>query len=102
MDLKHTSAQGRQRPKYAAALRYQAGTNRAPVVVAVGQGKLAETILRLATEAGVPNHVEPALAEILARCEPGSEIPEETYQLVASILAFIWRMDQRYGQRSNT
>lgn len=99
MDVKQTTPGRPKRPKYAAALRYRAGIDRAPVVVAAGRGEMAATILRLATEAGVPNHVEPALAEILARCEPGSEIPEETYQLVASILAFIWRLDQRFGER---
>jgi flagellar biosynthesis protein len=82
--------------KYAAALRYRPGIDRAPVVVASGKGELAALILQLAAAAGVPNHVEPALAEILAKLEPGSEIPETTYQLVASILAFIWRLDHKY------
>jgi flagellar biosynthesis protein len=86
------------KPKYAAALRYRPGIDRAPVVVASGRGELARLILQLATEAGVPNHVEPALAEILAKLEPGSEIPATTYQLVASILAFIWRLDRQYPQ----
>ncbi|MGD8400031.1 MAG: EscU/YscU/HrcU family type III secretion system export apparatus switch protein [Bacillota bacterium] len=84
------------KPKYAAALRYRSEVDRAPVVVASGRDEVAATILRLAEAAGVPNQVEPALAEILAKLEPGSEIPEETYQLVATIFAFIWRMDQRY------
>jgi flagellar biosynthesis protein len=85
-----------KKPKYAAALRYRPEIDQAPVVVAAGQGELATVILQLAEAAGVPNQVEPALAEILARLEPGSEIPEATYQLVASILAFIWRLDQKY------
>jgi flagellar biosynthesis protein len=85
-----------QKPKYAAALRYRPEINSAPVVVASGRDQIAAAILKLAEEAGVPNRVEPALAEILAKLEPGSEIPEATYQLVASILVFIWRMDQNY------
>jgi flagellar biosynthesis protein len=95
MDVDPKKASPRK-PKYAAALRYRPKIDRAPVVVAAGRDELAATILRLAEAAGVPNQVEPALAEILAKLEPGSEIPEETYRLVATVFAFIWRMDQRY------
>jgi flagellar biosynthesis protein len=99
MDVKAVKLNSKKGPKYAAALRYKPGIDQAPVVVAAGQGAIAETIIKLAEEAGVPNHIEPSLAKILSRLEPGTPIPEETYQLVASILAFIWRMDQKYHQR---
>lgn len=100
MDLKDKKRDQKE-PKYAAALRYQPGLDQAPIVVASGKGKIAETILRLANEAGVPNHIEPALAKILAKLEPGTPIPEETYQLVASILAFIWRLDRNYHPKQS-
>lgn len=98
MDLndKNSGKSGNREPKYAAALRYRPAVDPAPVVVASGKGKIAETILRLAAESGVPQHTEPALAKILAKLEPGTPIPEETYQIVANILAFIWRLDQKY------
>ncbi len=95
MDLKDKNS-GQMEPKYAAALRYRPGIDQSPIVVASGKGKIAETIIRLATEAGVPDHTEPDLAKILAKLEPGTPIPEETYQLVATILAFIWRLDKNY------
>jgi flagellar biosynthesis protein len=82
--------------KYAAALRYQSDRDQAPVVVAAGRGLIAETIIKLATEAGIPNYVEPGLARILSGMEPGTPIPRETYELVAKILTFIWNMDQKY------
>ncbi len=100
MDLKDKNV-GKREPKYAAALRYRPGVDSAPIVVASGKGKIAETILHLATEAGVPNHTEPALAKILAKLEPGTPIPEETYQLVATILAFIWRIDKSYHHQQS-
>lgn len=100
MDLKDKNSD-KIEPKYAAALRYRPGIDQAPMVVASGKGKIAETILRLAAEAGVPNHTEPTLAKILAKLEPGTPIPEETYQLVATILAFIWRMDQNYHHQKS-
>jgi flagellar biosynthesis protein len=96
MDVKSQQPSRPPKPKYAAALRYRPGIDSTPVVVASGRDRIAAAILKLAEEAGVPNRVEPALAEILAKLEPGSEIPEATYQLVASILAFIWQMDQKY------
>ncbi len=100
MDLKNRNSV-KTEPKYAAALRYRPGIDQAPIVVASGKGQIAETILRLATEAGVPNHTEPALAKILAKLEPGTPIPEETYQLVATILAFIWRLDRNYQPKQS-
>ena len=83
-------------PHYAAALKYRPGVDNAPIVVASGRGPIAAAIVKLAEEAGVPQHVEPALAKILASLDPGTPIPEETYQLVANILAFIWQMDRKY------
>lgn len=92
MDLKSE----KQQPNMAAALRYRPGQDKAPVVVASGKGEIARQIIRLAEEAGVPTHPEPALAQLLARLELGTAIPEETYQLVAAILAYIWSLDQAY------
>jgi flagellar biosynthesis protein len=96
MDVKSKHSTTPSDPKYAAALQYRPGKDQAPIVVASGKGRIAELILKLAAEAGVPNHVEPALAKILANLEPGTPIPEETYQIVASILVFIWRLDKKY------
>lgn len=100
MDVKSNQGKEKSEPKYAAALRYHKGVDQAPIVVAAGKGPIAEMIIKLAEEAGVPNHVEPVLAKILAKLEPGSAIPEETYQLVASILAFIWRLDKNFHSKS--
>ena len=100
MDVKANHPGNKNELKYAAALRYQPGVDQSPVVVAAGRGKIAEIIIKLAEEAGIPNHVEPALAKILAKLEPGTPIPEETYQLVAQILAFIWQMDKNYHKKS--
>lgn len=101
MDIKSKKPPPKPGPKYAAALRYRPGQDQAPIVVASGKGQIAETILKLAEESGVPNHIEPGLAKILAGLEPGTPIPEETYQLVASILAFIWRLDKQYTSGSS-
>lgn len=89
-------------PRYAAALRYRPEVDQVPVVVASGQGDIAALILKLAEEAGVPTRAEPDLAKVLAKLEPGTPIPEETYRLVAGILAFIWSIDQSYHNNRGT
>ncbi|HBE77719.1 MAG TPA: hypothetical protein DDW65_08020 [Firmicutes bacterium] len=97
MDVKSDSKQ--EKLKYAAAIRYRSGIDASPVVLAAGRGKIAETIIKLADEAGIPNHIEPALAKVLSELEPGTPIPEDTYQLVAQILAFIWSLDKNYHKK---
>jgi len=80
------------RPK-AASLAYRPGTDRAPRVTASGRGKVAERIVEVARQAGIPIRHDPALAEILSRLDPGEEIPPETYRAVAEVLAFLYRLD---------
>ncbi|MDX6563759.1 MAG: flagellar biosynthesis protein [Gaiellales bacterium] len=75
----------------AAALRYgkDAGAS-APLVVAAGQGLVADAIVAAAREAGVPIHEDRLLAEALAALELGGEIPPELYQAVAETLVWAY------------
>lgn len=73
-------------PSAAIALYYD-GHN-APNITAKGQGALAEEILRLAEEHGVPIHEDAALAQLLLKIPLGEEIPEALYVAVAEVLAF--------------
>ena len=81
----------RERPERAIALKYT-GTG-APQVAASGQGHVAERILALAEEAGVPVRRDPALAAALSSLELGKEIPEELYMAVAEILAWAYQLN---------
>lgn len=76
----------------AAALAYTPGEDAAPRVVASGQGKVAEKILALAREHGIPIHEDSALASALAAVNPGDEIPPELYTVVAAVLVYIYRV----------
>ena len=84
-------AEERPRRK-AAALQYKLG-DRAPEVVATGQGIIAEQIIAAATEAGVPVREDPALAAALAALDLGAEVPEVLYRAVAEALAWAYRLD---------
>ena len=88
----------------AAAISYDMEKDRAPKVMASGQGLIAEKIIELAREAGIPLQEDPALAEILSKIDPGESIPPETYRAVAEILVFIYKLDndkalERFGKK---
>jgi len=80
----------------AVALRYEAKTMEAPVLVAKGADYLAEKIVSIARSYGVPIVRRPELARtIYATVQPGSAIPEGLYVAVAQVLAMIYRLRQR-------
>jgi FlhB-like protein len=74
----------------ACALRYQEGEDDAPVVVASGEGELAEQIVRAARSFGVPIVRDVPLARALLELQIGDAIPEELYEAVAEILRDAW------------
>ena len=80
---------------FAVALRYDASKS-APEVVAKGADLVAKRIRELAAESGVPVISDPPLARSLhASVEVGHLIPEELYQAVAQLLAFVYRTARR-------
>jgi flagellar biosynthetic protein FlhB len=79
--------------EYAVALRYKAGEDRAPKVVAKGRGVVAERIRELARQNGVPILAQPPLARLLHKVVPeGREIPSNVYHAVAEVLAYVFRL----------
>ena len=84
--------------KFAAALKYDG--QGAPVLVAKGQGMMAEKILALAKQSGVPSRQDADLAALLAALEINSAIPEELYEACAKLLAAIWIARQQAGQNN--
>ncbi|EEG78723.1 EscU/YscU/HrcU family type III secretion system export apparatus switch protein [Dethiobacter alkaliphilus] len=82
-----------KKPLKAVALQYQEEKDDAPRVVARGAGKIAEQILLLAQEHGVPVKQSKVLAETLSLVEPGDEIPEGLYLAVAQIMSEVLAVD---------
>jgi flagellar biosynthesis protein len=83
----------KDKDKKAIAVKYERGRDAAPKVTAKGRGAVAEKILALAREHGVPIEKDSTLIEALYRLDLNEEIPEELYQVVAELLAFIYRMN---------
>jgi flagellar biosynthetic protein FlhB len=80
---------------YAVALLYD-GSKPAPEVIAKGQDLVAAQIRRIAEEHDVPIVPDPPLARSLhASVEVGQQIPEELFQAVAAVLAFVYRVARR-------
>jgi flagellar biosynthetic protein FlhB len=80
---------------FSVALRYD-GANLAPVVVAKGADRIALKIRETARDAGVTVVPDPPLARSLyASVEVGQMIPEELYEAVAQLLAYVYKVAGR-------
>ncbi len=77
----------------AAALRYEAGADPAPRVVAKGRGAIAEEIIRRAQDGGVPIHESRELAAALMQFELDQQIPPALYVAVAEVLAWAYQLE---------
>lgn len=78
---------------FAVAIKYDAETSKAPVVLAKGEDYLAQKIKEAARE----HHIEivenkPLARMLYANVDIGQEIPPELYQAVAEILAMVYNM----------
>jgi len=74
----------------AVALQYDGES--APRVTASGHDAVAEQIIALAREHGIPMQENAPLAGLLSRVEPGEEIPEALYLAVAQVIAFAYHL----------
>ena len=74
--------------KKAVALSYDEKKNAAPVIVASGMGYLAEKMVELAQECGVPVYEDNSLATMLEQLGLGAEIPDELYQAIVDIYVY--------------
>ncbi len=87
-----------QRPeqtrKKAVALRYDREKEDAPRITAAGKGLVAERIIAAARAHGITIYEDKDLTELLSRIELNDVIPTELYQVVAEVLAFIYRLNR--------
>lgn len=69
---------------------------KSPRVVATGRGAVAEQILAIAFEKGVPVREDSDLAQILAAVELDAEIPIDALAAVAEILSYVYRANRTW------
>ncbi|MCI8423658.1 MAG: type III secretion protein [Lawsonibacter sp.] len=101
---------GRRNPaKKAVALQYGPG-DAAPMVVASGMGYMAEKIVEVAADCGVPIYEDNSLATILTQLQLGQEVPEELYKAIVEIYVYFLHFDptarleaaEKQGQEGKT
>ncbi|MCI8914876.1 MAG: EscU/YscU/HrcU family type III secretion system export apparatus switch protein [Lawsonibacter sp.] len=73
------------------ALKYEG--EGAPVVVASGMGYLAERMVEVAAESGVPIYEDNSLATMLSQLALGQEIPDALYQAIVEIYVYFLNFD---------
>jgi len=86
--------------KVAAAIKYDPEKNVAPIILAKGKGSIAEEIIKIAEENDVPLYQDAALAKLLGSLELETEIPPEMYSVVAEVLAFVYKLEQKRKGKS--
>ena len=78
---------------YAVAIRYEPSEVDAPVVIAKGEGYLAQRIKDVARENSIHIVENKPLARMLYHnVDIGQVIPPELYQAVAEVLAFVYHL----------
>jgi flagellar biosynthesis protein len=88
--------------KLATVLKYDAEKDRAPRLTAKGRGVVAEKIIELALKHDIPIRKDPALVQILSKLDIDETIPQELYQVVAEVLAFVYRMNEERREASSS
>lgn len=83
--------------KKAVALRYDENRDVAPVIVASGLGYLAEKIVEIANENGVPVYEDNSLATVLTQLDLGTAIPEELYQAIVDIYTYFLKYTPKHS-----
>ena len=90
-------AEPRARAPIAIALDYKKAGNvdpkAGPRVAATGKGAVAEQILQIAFERGIPVREDADLAQILSTLEVDSVIPVDALAAVAEILSYLYRLN---------
>lgn len=81
----------------AVALKYD--EQNAPTVAAKGEQAIAQEIIDLALEHGVPLYENADLVQVLAQLELGEEIPEILYRVIAEIIAFAYYLQGKVPEQ---
>ena len=69
----------------AVALKYNADTDQAPVIIASGYGEVANKIINIAEQNGIPVYRDDSAASLMCMLDVGSTIPPELYEVIAAI-----------------
>ena len=83
--------------KKAVAIKYKPRESSTPSVVAKGAGEIADRIVKIAREHGIPVREDPDLVETLSKLDLDQEVPPELYHVIAEVLAWVYKINGKYG-----
>ncbi len=72
-----------------------------PVVVAKGEGKIATAIIQTGKNHHIHLHEDPNLMEQLSHLDIGDSIPQQLYQIIAEIIAFVYMLEGKTPEEFN-
>lgn len=93
----------KSRQEKAVALKYRADQDSAPVVIASGYGSVAEKIVDIAEQKGIPIFRDDSAASMMCMLEVGKTIPTELYEVVAAVYCQILNISKeiKNGKKNN-
>ena len=86
----------------AAALKYNMEEDTAPVVIASGYGPMAEKIIDIAEQKGIPVFKDDSAASLLCMLDVGTNIPVELYEVIAAIYGKLMEASAKTAGKSPT
>ncbi len=78
----------------AVALKYNPQSDMAPIIVASGYGYVAEKIIDIADQSGIPIYRDDTTANMLAMLEIGSNVPQELFEIIAAIYVDLMKLSR--------
>lgn len=92
----------KSKSKKAVALKYNTEQDMAPVVIASGYGEIAERMIDIAEQKGIPVYRDDSAASLMCMLDVGSNIPPELYELVALIYSQIVEVSSSIMEEAGT
>lgn len=86
----------------AVALKYNAETYKAPVIIASGYGEVANKIINIAEQNGIPVYRDDSAASLMCMLDVGSNIPPELYEVIAAIYCQLLKSTDELKKGKNT
>lgn len=84
--------------KKGVALGYS-GKNGVPEIIAQARGDLVEKLLCIARENDITIYKNADLTEALSVFKTGSIIPEHLFQAIAGVLAYCYRINEKFREK---
>jgi flagellar biosynthesis protein len=94
-----TEKNSNSKPLKVVALSYDSSQQAAPKVTAKGSGLIANSIIQKAKQHQIPLQEDPSLVELLSQLQINETIPEQLYDAVAEVFAFIYHVDREHSKK---